>query len=72
MAHPGSARFTRSLEIYLSMGLKATSSGRAKIHELLDLLGKKGGGVSAKTSQTVFRMGEPRAPRRLAYVMHDE
>eukprot|EP00965_Chrysotila_dentata_P075384 2489229-Pleurochrysis_carterae.AAC.1 len=54
------------------MGLKATSPGRAKIHELLDLLGREGGGVSAKTSQTVFRMGEPRAPRRLAYVMHDE
>eukprot|EP00965_Chrysotila_dentata_P042389 1406199-Pleurochrysis_carterae.AAC.2 len=72
MAHPSHARFTRSLEIYLSIGLKATSLGRAKIHELLDLLSGEGGGVSAKTSQTVFRMGEPRIPRRLAYVMHDE
>eukprot|EP00965_Chrysotila_dentata_P072199 2385897-Pleurochrysis_carterae.AAC.1 len=52
MAHPGNARFTRSLEIYLFMGLKATSPGRVKIHELLDLLSKEGGGVSAKTSQT--------------------
>eukprot|EP00965_Chrysotila_dentata_P102133 3371716-Pleurochrysis_carterae.AAC.1 len=72
MAHNSSARFQRSLEIYLSMGLKATSPGRMKIYELLDLLGGEGGGVSAKTSQTVFRMGEPRTPRRLAYVMHDE
>eukprot|EP00965_Chrysotila_dentata_P072868 2408639-Pleurochrysis_carterae.AAC.1 len=54
------------------MELKATSPGRTKIHEVLDLLGEEGGGVSAKTSQTVFRMGEPRAPRRLVYVMHDE
>eukprot|EP00965_Chrysotila_dentata_P075239 2485411-Pleurochrysis_carterae.AAC.1 len=54
------------------MGLKATSPSRAKIHELLDLLNREGGGVSAKTSQTVFRMGEPRSPRRLAYVMYDE
>eukprot|EP00965_Chrysotila_dentata_P106779 3527466-Pleurochrysis_carterae.AAC.1 len=55
------------------MGLKATSPGRAKIQELLELLGREGGGVSAKTSQqTVFRMGVPRALRRLAYVMHDE
>eukprot|EP00965_Chrysotila_dentata_P028141 935786-Pleurochrysis_carterae.AAC.1 len=44
IAHPSSARFTRSLEIYLSMGLKATSPGRGKIHELLDLLSKEGGG----------------------------
>eukprot|EP00965_Chrysotila_dentata_P027418 910511-Pleurochrysis_carterae.AAC.1 len=72
MAHPSSARFTRSLEIYLSMGLKATSPGRVNIHELLDLLSKEGGGVSAKQAQTVFRLREPRAPRRLAYVMHDE
>eukprot|EP00965_Chrysotila_dentata_P146443 4835448-Pleurochrysis_carterae.AAC.1 len=43
-----------------------------KIHELLDLLSEEGGGVFAKQSQTVFRPGEPRAPRRLAYVMHDE
>eukprot|EP00965_Chrysotila_dentata_P117331 3878155-Pleurochrysis_carterae.AAC.1 len=72
MAHPGNARFTRSLEMYLSMGLKATSPGRMKIHEVPDLLSKEGGGVSAEQSQTVFRLGEPRAPRRLAYVMHDE
>eukprot|EP00965_Chrysotila_dentata_P113347 3746056-Pleurochrysis_carterae.AAC.1 len=72
MAHPSDARPTRSLEIYLSLGLKATSPGRAKIHELLDLLGRDGGGVSAKKLQTVFRVGESRAPRRLAYVMHDE
>eukprot|EP00965_Chrysotila_dentata_P067361 2229328-Pleurochrysis_carterae.AAC.1 len=44
MAHPGNARFARSLEIYLSMGLKATSPGRVKIYELLDLLSKEGGG----------------------------
>eukprot|EP00965_Chrysotila_dentata_P116955 3865754-Pleurochrysis_carterae.AAC.1 len=54
------------------MGLKATSPGRVKIHELLNLLSKEGGEVSAKTSQTVFRLGEPPALRRLAYVMHDE
>eukprot|EP00965_Chrysotila_dentata_P115620 3821458-Pleurochrysis_carterae.AAC.1 len=73
MAHPSNARFTRSLEIYLYIGLKATPPGRAKIHELLDLLCvEQGGGVSVKTSQTVFGMGEPRTPRRLAYVMHDE
>eukprot|EP00965_Chrysotila_dentata_P057584 1909976-Pleurochrysis_carterae.AAC.1 len=72
MTHPSNARFTRSLEIYLSIGLKATSPGRARIHELLDLLSGDGGGVSAKASQTVFRMGEPRTSRRLAYVMHDE
>eukprot|EP00965_Chrysotila_dentata_P102121 3371064-Pleurochrysis_carterae.AAC.1 len=54
------------------MGLKATSPGRMKIHEVLDLLGKEGGGVSAKQSQTVFRLRDSRAPRRLAYVMHDE
>eukprot|EP00965_Chrysotila_dentata_P016426 543967-Pleurochrysis_carterae.AAC.1 len=54
------------------MGLKATSPGRTKIHEVLDLFSKEGGGVSARTSHTVFRLGEPRAPCRLAYVMHDE
>eukprot|EP00965_Chrysotila_dentata_P034131 1136311-Pleurochrysis_carterae.AAC.1 len=48
------------------------SPGPAKIHELLDLLSEEGGGVSAKTSQMVFRAGEPRTPRMLAYVMHDE
>eukprot|EP00965_Chrysotila_dentata_P124387 4111843-Pleurochrysis_carterae.AAC.1 len=72
MAYPSNARFTRSLETYISIGLKAASPGRAKIHELLDFLSGEGGGVSAKTSQTVFRAGEPRTPRRLAYVLHDE
>eukprot|EP00965_Chrysotila_dentata_P035040 1166131-Pleurochrysis_carterae.AAC.1 len=72
MAHPSSARFTRSLEVYLAKGLKATSPGRMKIHELLDLLSGEGGRVSAQQAQTVFRLGELRAPRRLAYVMHDE
>eukprot|EP00965_Chrysotila_dentata_P090629 2991576-Pleurochrysis_carterae.AAC.1 len=52
MAHPSNARFTRSVELHLSMALKTTSPGRTRIHEVLELLSEEEGGVSAKTWQT--------------------
>eukprot|EP00965_Chrysotila_dentata_P097557 3224006-Pleurochrysis_carterae.AAC.1 len=72
IAHPGDKRFSRSLDEYLGIGLKAVPPGRERIQDILDFLSTEGGGVSAKTSQTVFNIGELRTPQSLAYVMHDE
>eukprot|EP00965_Chrysotila_dentata_P088213 2912831-Pleurochrysis_carterae.AAC.1 len=56
IAHPGDKLFSRSLEEYLGVGLKAVPPGRERIQDVLDFLSVEGGGVSAKTSQTVFNM----------------
>eukprot|EP00965_Chrysotila_dentata_P032829 1094423-Pleurochrysis_carterae.AAC.2 len=70
--HPSDVALSRSLKGYLSVGLKAVSLGRERIHEVPGSLNEKGGRVSAKTSQTFFSIGKPLTPRGLAYVVHDD
>eukprot|EP00965_Chrysotila_dentata_P181178 5981111-Pleurochrysis_carterae.AAC.1 len=44
ITHPDDKRFSRSLEEYLRIGLKAVPPGRERIQDVLDFLNAEGGG----------------------------